>query len=126
MERVSFDVEFLFRASPTILYKFFTVPSAIIRWFCDEADIEGEIYTFAWDGAEETAEMIDDIEDERVRFKWEDAESDEEYWEIRFSKSEVTGETILEITDWCDDDEVDDQRQFWESQIKKLRMATGG
>jgi len=106
MERVSFDVEFLFRSSPTILYKFFTVPSAIIRWFCDEADIEDEVYTFAWDGAEETAEMIDDIEDERVRFRWEDSESDDEYWEIRFS--------------------IDDQRQFWESQIKKLRMATGG
>lgn len=126
MERVSFDVEFLFRASPTILYKFFTGPAAIIRWFCDEVDIEGETYRFTWDDSDEFAEMIDDIEDERVRFRWEDAESDDEYWEIRFSKSEVTGETILEITDFCDADEVDDQRQLWESQIKKLRMATGG
>ncbi len=126
MERVSFDVEYLFRASPTILYKFFTTPSAIIRWFCDEVDIEGEIYTFSWDGSDEIAEMIDDIEDERVKFKWEDADTDEEYWEIRFSKSPVTGETILEITDFCDEDEVDDQRQFWDSQIKKLRIATGG
>lgn len=126
MERVSFDVEFLFRASPTILYKFFTSPSEIIRWFCDKVDIDGETYTFIWDGAEDVAEMIDDIEEERVRFKWEDAESDEEYWEIRFKKSEVTAETILEITDFCDADEVDDQRNFWESEIRKLRMATGG
>lgn len=126
MERVSFDMEFLFRASPTILYKFFTSPSAIIRWFCDEVDIEGEVYTFSWDGSDELAEMIDDIEDERVRFKWEDADSDDEYWEIRFSKSEVTAETILEITDFCDDDEVEDQRRFWENQIKKLKVATGG
>ena len=125
MKRVQIDMEFIFRASPTILYKFFTTPSCLIRWFCDEVDIEGEIYSFAWDGAVETAEMIDDIEDERIRFKWED-EDDDEYFEIRMAKSPVTGETILEITDFCDDGDQDDQRQLWESQIKVLRQETGG
>ncbi len=125
MNRVKFDLEFIFRASPTILYKFITTPSCLIRWFCDEVDIQGETYTFVWNGAEEVAEMIDDIEDERVRFHWEDAE-EEEYLEFRFSRSPVTGETIFEITDFCDDDEVDDQKQLWESQIKMLRQETGG
>lgn len=125
MKRVQIDMEFIFRASPTILYKFFTTPSCLIRWFCDEVDIEGEIYSFAWDGSIETAEMIDDIEDERIRFQWED-EDDEEYFEIRMSKSPVTGETVLEITDFCDDGDQDDQRQLWESQIKVLRQETGG
>ena len=125
MKRVQIDMEFIFRASPTILYKFFTTPSCLIRWFCDEVDIEGEIYSFAWDGSVETAEMIDDIEDERIRFKWEE-EDEEEYFEIRMAKSPVTGETILEITDFCDDGDQDDQRQLWESQIKVLRQETGG
>ncbi len=125
MKRVQIDMEFIFRASPTILYKFFTTPSCLIRWFCDEVDIEGEIYSFSWDGAAETAEMIDDIEDERIRFQWED-EDEDEYFEIRMAKSPVTGETILEITDFCDDGDQDDQRQLWESQIKVLRQETGG
>ena len=125
MKRVKFDLEFIFRASPTILYKFITTPSCLIRWFCDEVDIQGEIYTFSWEGADEIAEMIDDIEDERVRFHWEDSD-EEEYLEFRFIKSPVTAETILEITDFCDDDEVDDQKQLWESQIKVLRQETGG
>ncbi len=125
MKRVQIDMEFIFRASPTILYKFFTTPSCLIRWFCDEVDIEGEIYSFVWDGSVETAEMIDDIEDERIRFKWED-EDDEEYFEIRMAKSPVTGETILEITDFCDEGDQDDQKQLWESQIKVLRQETGG
>ena len=55
----------------------------------------------------ETAEMIDDIEDERIRFQWEE-EDDEEYFEIRMAKSPVTGETILEITDFCDDGDQDE------------------
>ena len=41
-------------------------------------------------------------------------------------KSPLTGETILEIQDFCDEDEINDQMQFWESQIKKLKTATGG
>ena len=125
MKRVAFELEFLFRASPTILYKFLTTPSCLIRWFCDEVDIQGDTFTFAWNGSEEIAELIDDIEDERVRFHWEDAD-EEEFLEFRMSRSPVTGETILEITDYCDEDEVDDQKQLWQSQISILRQETGG
>jgi uncharacterized protein YndB with AHSA1/START domain len=124
MKRVKIDLEFIFRASPTILYQFVTTPSCLIRWFCDEVDIQGDIYTFNWGGAEEVAEMVDDIEDERVRFHWENAD-DHEFLEFRFERSPVTGETILEITDFCDEDEIDDQKQLWDSQIKTLRQETG-
>lgn len=125
MQRVSFQSEFIFRASPAILYKFITTPNCLIRWFCDSVDIQGDTYVFSWDGADEVAEMIDDIEDERVRFHWEDTE-EEEYLEFNMVRSPVTGETVLTITDYCDEDEVDDQRQLWESQIKQLRQETGG
>jgi uncharacterized protein YndB with AHSA1/START domain len=125
MERVQIDMEFIFRASPTILYKFLTTPSTLIRWFCDEVDIQGDTFTFVWSGSEEVAELIDDIEDERVRFEWEDADEGE-FLEFRMEKSPVTGETILNITDFCDSDEVADQKQLWETQIAQLRTETGG
>jgi len=126
MERVKIDLEFIFRASPTILYKFITTPSCLIRWFCDEVDIQDDPYTFSWSGSEEVANLIDDVEDDRVRFQWEDAESDKEFLEFRMRKSPVTNETILEITDYCDSDEVKDQEQLWKSQITQLKSATGG
>lgn len=125
MERVKIDLEFIFRASPKILYQFFTTPSTLIRWFCDEVDIQDDIYTFEWSGSEEVAELIDDIEEERLRFEWEDGEEGE-YFEVRFSRSPVTAETILEITDFCDDDEVKDQTQYWQNQIARLKQETGG
>lgn len=125
MKRVSLDLEFIFRASPTILYKFLTTPSCLIRWFCDEVDIDKNEYNFMWSGSGEMATLIEDIEDERIRFEWEDGE-DGEYFEFRMSRSPVTGETILEITDYCDEDEVEDQRALWESQMKVLRQETGG
>ncbi len=126
MQRVQIKLEFLFRASPTILYKFLTTPSCLIRWFCDEVDIQDDTFTFVWEGSEEVATLIDDIEEERIRFKWEDADDEEEYLEFLFSRSPVTGETILEIIDYCDQDEIPDQTLLWESQIKVLRQETGG
>ena len=125
MSRVKFDMEFLFRASPAIVYRFITTPSCLVRWFCDTADITGDIYTFTWEGFDEVAELIDDIEEERLRFRWEDGEEGE-YLEFRMYKSEVTNETILEITDFADDDEVEDQKQLWKSQLDVMRSEMGG
>ena len=125
MNRVQIQHEFLFRASPTILYKFFTTPSCLVRWCCDEVDIQDDVFTFYWDGAAEVAELIDDIEEERLKFEWEEGE-DDEYFEVTFERSPLTGESILQITEYCDEDEVDDQRILWDSQIKFLRQETGG
>lgn len=125
MKRKSFDMEFIFRASPAILYKFLTTPSCLIRWFCDEVDINGDTYVFDWNGAEEVAELVDDIEEERLRFRWEDGEPGE-FFEFRMYKSPVTAETVLEITDFADEDEVEDQMHLWESQMSLLRKETGG
>ena len=69
--------------------------------------------------------VIDDIEEERLRFKWEEA-PDNEFLEFRFEISPVTNETILIIKDFCDADEVEDQKKLWTSQIEMLRRETGG
>lgn len=127
MEKVKYTGEFIFRASPTILYKFFTVPGNLIRWYCDEVDIQGNTYTFSWEGEEEVAELVEDIENERLRFKWEDADTEEEYFEYAMSVSPVTGETILEVTDFVDEEgDLPDQQQFWETIMQRLRASTGG
>ena len=125
MERVKFTKEFIFRASPSILYKFLTSPDLLIRWFCDEADISDNEFTFAWEGSEETATLIQSDENHLLRLHWDDAEPNE-YFEYKMERSPVTGETIMTITDFCDDDEVEDQQLLWEAQIKSLRSAAGG
>ncbi len=125
MKRVSFDMEFIFKASPSILYKFLTNNDCLVRWFCDGCDLTGEMYTFEWEGSEEQAELVDDIEEERIRFIFDEAE-DGEYLEFRMYKAEMTLETILEITDFCDEDEVENQKDFWETQMATLRIECGG
>jgi uncharacterized protein YndB with AHSA1/START domain len=126
MARIKIDLEYIFRASPIILYQFFTTPSCLVRWFCDEVDINGEMYTFVWNGSGEVAHLEDDIEEERIRFVWQEPEEEGEFLEFRIEISPVTGETILEVTDFCDDDDLEDHKKLWESQIRILRQETGG
>jgi len=125
MKRVSIDLEFIFKASPSILYKFLTNNDCLVRWFCDSCDLTGESYTFTWEGSEEVAELVDDIEEERIRFIWEDAE-DGEYLEFRMYKSELTQQTILEVTDFCDEGDEESLADLWSAQIKTLQIECGG
>ena len=118
-------MEFIFNASPTILYKFFTTADRLIRWYCDAADIQKEVFTYSWGGEAEVAILIDHVEKERLRFKTDDHE-DDEYLEFRFNRSPVTNDTILEITDFCDDDEVEESKKLWTTQMGELRVASGG
>lgn len=126
MERVKFTSEFICRASPTIVYQFLTDPACITRWFCDEVDVTDKTYTFVWDGSAEIAELIEEKEGELVRFAWEDADDEDEYLEFDLQRSPVTGETIVLVTDFADDDEVEDQRKLWLTQLNRMKGVMGG
>jgi uncharacterized protein YndB with AHSA1/START domain len=123
MERIKIQMEYVFRTSPSVLYRFFTTPDRLIRWFCDEVDITDDVFSFFWEGYAETATLIEDEEDARIRFVWD--EFPDEYLDFDISISPVTGETILVITDYCDEDETGDQQALWDSQIKELKRETG-
>jgi uncharacterized protein YndB with AHSA1/START domain len=126
MKRVRLELEYIFRASPTIIYNFVTSPATLVRWYCDDVDITGDVYTFFWSGSSEKAFLIDDIEDERIRFEWATAEHADEFLEFRMYRSDITNETILEITDFCDDDEEDEVRDLWDTLMVELRKECGG
>lgn len=124
MARVDFKTEFMFKASPSIIYLFLTQPTAIVRWFCDKVDNVGDDYTFSWDGDSEEATLSVDIEDELIKYDWKERPG--EYLQFRIYKTDITNETILEVTDFCDDDEVSEQKDLWEVYIKKFKTFCGG
>jgi uncharacterized protein YndB with AHSA1/START domain len=126
VKRTSLKMEYIFRASPTIVYQFLTTPACLVRWFCDEVDINGTGYTFYWDGDDQTAHLIEDWEDELLRFEWDDAPAPNEYLEFTIFKSPITEETVVTITDFCDFNEVKETQKLWDSQIARMRIETGG
>ena len=125
MKRVKLELEYMFKASPTILYQFLTTPACLVRWYCDAVDIEDDYYIFSWNGSEEIAELIDDIEEERLKFIWVSA-PDGEYLEYKIYQTDITNETLLSITDFCDEIDTKDQKILWDSLMKELKKETGG
>lgn len=125
MNRITIEVDYLLKASPTIVYTFLTTPACLVRWFCDKVDIEADEYTFTWQGFDQQARLVIDIEDELLKFEWLDGDNEGEYLEYSISVSPVTNETILKITDFCDEGDADSQRQLWDSQIKQMKSEMG-
>ena len=125
MSRVKVTLEFTVRSTPNFLFNFLSTPSGLAQWFADHVDINENIYSFTWDGQVEEAEVLESEENSFIRFRMEENE-EEEYLEFRITKSEVTGDTVLLVTEFLDDDEVDNQKQLWDTQIDALIARVGG
>lgn len=123
--RKKITLEYIFQSPQSILYTFLTSPNGLSRWFCDSVDIEGDHYTFIWDHYEEEARLVDTVEDLLVRYHFDDS-IDGEFLEFKMKKANITNDTILTVTDFCDDKEVKSQTSLWDTKIKELRKNIGG
>lgn len=121
-KKVVFD--YPIKSAPAVLYNFLTTPEGLSQWFAEHVDFFDKVYQFSWDGSAEEAILLDTIEDQMVKFKMEDNEENE-YLEFRIEKSEISNDTILFITEFLDDMDVEDQRIFWNTQIDRLKGSIG-
>jgi len=124
-KKKKFQVEYLLKSSPYILYNFLTSPSALAQWFAENVDTEYDVYKFVWNGSVERAKVIEKVENELIRYQWENGPEDE-YFEFSVKRDEITGDTALYITDFALDDEIEDQKLLWDSQVKVLMERIGG
>src|SRR3982751_2862671 len=103
-----YTLEYPVRCSPTILYDFLSNPSGLQEWFADRVDERDGIYSFSWNGSEDTAEVLASEEEKFIRFHWSHAPK-EEFFEFRYEKSEVTKQTNMGIKDFAEKREIKDQ-----------------
>ncbi len=119
-----YTLEYPVRSSPNILYEFLSTSSGLQEWFADKVDDQDGVFSFSWNGSEETAEVLDSEEDKFIRFHWSNAPKGE-YFEFRIVKSEVTNQTILIINDFAEKKEIKDQTRLWDHQLKDLFHRIG-
>ena len=61
-----------------------------------------------------------------VRFEWLDfADTETNYFEFRIVIHELTNDTALMITDHADEDEIEDAKDLWDTQISYLKKVLG-
>ena len=81
-------------------------------------------FLFSWNGSTEKAEVVDKEQDKFIRYHWLTAPKDE-YFEFRIEKTEISNQTILVIKDFAEKNEIKDQSQLWDYQVKELFHRLG-
>lgn len=126
-EKIKFEIEFPIHASPQLLYQYISTPSGLSEWFADNVNSRGELFTFIWDGSEEKAKLLSKKSGERIKFRWlnDDEEGMTSFFEIRIQVDEITKDVSLIVTDFVEEDEVDEAKMLWENQISDLKQVLG-
>ena len=123
-EKIKYELEFPIQASPNMLYQYITSASSLSEWFADNVNSRGKVFSFFWDGSEEKAELISKNNNQFVKFRWLEEENDY-YFQIRIVVDELTKDVSLIITDFSYEDEVEESKMLWESQIADLKQVLG-
>ena len=126
-DKEKFEMEFVVHASPSLLYQYISTPSGLSEWFADNVNSRGEMFTFIWDGSEEQAKLLSKKSGERIKFRWlsDDEDGATYYFEMRIQVDEITKDVSLMITDYAEDDEVEEAKMLWENQISGLKQVLG-
>lgn len=126
-EKIKYEMEFPITASPQLLYQYISTSSGLAEWFADNVNSRGEIFTFIWDGEAERAKISTKKSSERVKFRWIDENDNETsyFFEFRIQEDELTKDVSLVVTDFAEEDEIEEAKQLWESQIADLKLVLG-
>jgi hypothetical protein len=108
-----------------LLYQYISTPSGLSEWYADNVNSRGEIFKFIWDGAEEQAKLLTKKSGERIKFRWLEDEGESYFFEIRIQVDEITKDVSIMITDFAEEDEVEEGKMLWENQISDLKQVLG-
>jgi len=126
-DKVEYHMEIEVKSSVNVLYNMISTPSGLSEWFADNVNIKKDVYTFIWDGSEESAKLLSKKKGELVKFQWvEDIENDiKSFFQMRIKIDELTNDVALIITDFAEEDEIEEAQLLWENQISELKMVIG-
>ena len=64
---------------------------------------------------------------DKVRFQWQNNEEDHEnyYFEFKIQVDEITKDVSLIISDFSDEDEIEESKMLWDNLISDLKQVLG-
>jgi len=124
--RLKFEIEYTLNSPTRVLFDRLSTPEGLAEWFADNVTVEGDIFTFYWDKAEARARLAYARANKAVKFEWLDfVDTETNFFEFRLLIHELTNDTALLITDHAEEDEIDDARELWNTQISYLKNVLG-
>lgn len=131
MGKNKFVTEFEVRASAKMLFPYLSTASGLAQWFADDVNInEDKIYSFIWDDEDHRARKAGQRANHHVRFEFlaetEEDEDDPAYIELKLNVNELTQSVFLQVTDYSDLDDPEEQQELWENIVYSLKIIIGG
>lgn len=123
-EKIKFEIEYTFKTSSKLLYKRLSTAGGLEEWFADKVSREDSIFKFKWDGNMQKAELLEVEKKQCVKFHWLH-EPEDYFFSFELEKDELTNDLALIITDFAEEDEIDDSIELWDKQINVLKRKLG-
>jgi uncharacterized protein YndB with AHSA1/START domain len=124
-DKIKYEMEFPIHVSPALLYQYISTPSGMSEWYADNVNSRGEFFTFIWAESEEEAKLLSKKNLERIKFRWLEDEGTDVYFELRIQVDEITKDVSLMITDFAEEDEVEEGKMLWENMVSELKQILG-
>lgn len=125
MTKDKYTLEFNMKGTPTsLLWMYISTPSGLEQWFADAVEQDGKSLVFYWDKYPSEAIQMSLRSGERIKFRWAE-DDDKTYFEFKITVSELTGNTLLTVTDFAEPDEEEGSKALWTKQIKTLKRKLG-
>jgi uncharacterized protein YndB with AHSA1/START domain len=124
-DKIKYEMEFPIHASPSLLFQYISTPSGMQEWYADNVNSRGEFFTFIWEGSEEKAKLISKNKGQSIRFQWLDDEDTDYYFEMRIQVDAITKDVSIMVTDFAEDDEIEEGKMLWENMISELKQLLG-
>ena len=125
MSKNKYTLEFNMKGTPaSLLWMYIATPNGLNQWFADEVKQEGKQFIFFWDNYPTEALQMSLRSGERIKFRWID-DDDKSYFEFKITVSEMTGSTLLTVTDFAEPDEEEGSKALWIKQVKTLKRKLG-
>ncbi len=131
MGKRKIEIEYpLTTESPNIIWEQISSAHGLERWLADHVTEQDGIFIFTWgepwtEHDTREAHVIESVKHHHIRLKWDSDDEEENYWEMRIEKSDLTGHLNLLITDFADDDDAEGLEILWESNLDRLHRASG-
>ncbi len=122
-DKIKIQLEFIINCSPKVLYNRLSTASGLTEWFAEDVRVRGKKFTFIWGNSEQDAIMTLQKENRLVRFNWTD--EDDIYFEFKITQDELTGDVSLIIIDFTEEDEVEETKELWNTQVADLKHVLG-
>ena len=121
-----FELEYPVKSSVKVLYDALVDSSKLTEWFCDDITLydNGKKMEFFWEGTGQMADVIGKKDNKYIRWQWED-EEDDTYFELKIQIDEITNDVALIVTDFAEEDELEEAKMLWDNQIRDLFITLG-